>query len=1454
MAINQSPPFISVPLSAFLGLYTEASAVDLPEGASPLTWDTDFIVGSALMRPGIQNAYSFAGGGAGPNFCQSGSDVSLGLNPWANPGNITAHDGSYATVTPDQSVVSQKAPSQIAGLSWTNPANLTSLSAYATTPTGSSNYIVGTTCGFAIPSGAVIKGISVSVKAYDSLVSGRNLTAALCLNGAVISTNSKTQNITNSPAVYNFGSGSDLWGLTWTPAQINSNTFGIAFQSPAVGPPASTTSLNSASVTVYYTVTGSDELLAKTFGFSIPAGAINGIQIIAFGHATGPVTLTAQLMSTSGLVGMTRTATLPIAALDQTVFFGSNTDNWGAGLTQAQINNTSFGVVITAAGIGEAFIDYVSCIVTQVAGSYNFDWIKTFAQRSGQLSTLALDANGTLWDENVTSDPGVLTSIYSPIQPNMFGKSVTLDDVEYIGLSNLLSGVDMPRQWTGQWLDRISQVGPGSPPTVAVTSTTYPIVASPLGITQATAKSDPTNPGSFHAATWSVGPGSTAIGNVITIYYATTVSEPADPDIIVGNAIVLAGMPVVGAANPNGTYIVNSIGSGIPPVPGAVQSCWYFTVTATTQFKSHAAPVAGTYQVTLATLTTTTPLPNTQVGSQLTVAGAGVASWDATWTVLYTPNSAQLEITATSLAANQATYDYTLITGTAPTVGQQVTVNGCLNGPVVGGTSIFNVFDGIISGVGTGYFTIDLTYNGSISSAAETGNALVNGTIFQFDPGLSLVGSMTSPIFGNSGGGTVVIIGQGLGAGIRQAVVMFLTRNGAITAPSVPITFTTPGGATGLVFTNIPIGPPNIIGRVIALTGANGSQFYYQDVATTIHNGGQTITYSATVINDNVSTQATFTLTDTVITTGIEIDIQGNNLFEQAELGPCLGTIGYAGRLFSWGVLNKITQWINPTFDGGATQNSVGIPYPAGWTIDPTSGAGGLLVPSPLFGNSYYIQNTTGTTAAILGLITQGAFEDYYNVPIILPNTLYSLRCTARTPGSATNGILVLDLYSPSFNKVFGSASFPTSGMTSAMQIFTTTMLTTVFTTVPPDLILRIYFKNSANLEDVELDRFDIFPTLEPVLTTQVIGSYEQNFEAFDQIDGVIDTVVENQQPVRTCFTQYDELYIVKSGSMYSTRDNSTSEPEGWTLRQVSPSIGTNSVNGVDYVDSNQQGESYALIGGRAGLYLFNGGEPVQLTGDIRSLWNTINWTYEHTLWVRNDVVNRRILVGVPLPTPNQWLPNAAVNSSPTTPNVVLAMSYREVNSISELEDRATVRASTFTGKLIATDISRKWSIWQIQSPYTDFVKRPNGTWPLFLGNSKGTGKIYQLTEGATDDDGAAINETYTTYGFVTAEAAQALQLGQGRKYFGNLILTTEGTGELQITVYPDTLASPYVQELQIVTLPNPGGNDLEYGTVDQEGFRLFLQFSMNAVGQSFNLSRVVMAIKQAASTILRGI
>ena len=50
----------SCTLDSFLGLFTNASPESLPEGAAPLAWDVDFIVGEVFTRPGLVSMYTLA--------------------------------------------------------------------------------------------------------------------------------------------------------------------------------------------------------------------------------------------------------------------------------------------------------------------------------------------------------------------------------------------------------------------------------------------------------------------------------------------------------------------------------------------------------------------------------------------------------------------------------------------------------------------------------------------------------------------------------------------------------------------------------------------------------------------------------------------------------------------------------------------------------------------------------------------------------------------------------------------------------------------------------------------------------------------------------------------------------------------------------------------------------------------------------------------------------------------------------------------------------------------------------------------------------------------------------------------------------------------------------------------------------------------------------------------------
>lgn len=1080
----------------------------------------------------------------------------------------------------------------------------------------------------------------------------------------------------------------------------------------------------------------------------------------------------------------------------------------------------------------------------------NFNYVKTFIQDDGQISTLALDSTGLLWQENVSQQPGYLSIYDKLILPGSFAKSVTAEDEEWMVFSNLLAGTDIPRH--GSNLDRTSQVGPGAGPVVVGQSggtNVYDIVTSPNGVTQAAAASDPGDPGHIFAANWSAGPFSTAAGNILTVFYKDAlVYILPDPLLLVGGGVYVDITAPSKITSLTGTYIIASVGQGVPP--GGNHPCWYFTVqTAQTGnvFVPGTDGVTGTYQLSLATLTLTAPA-TIQVGAEVTLAGVTTTTWDGAYTILTTVNGGQYQVTATSLTSNVATYNYTPI-GSSPNISanEQVTVTGCTNGPIVNGTSIFNVVNANVVSATSSQFTVNLNA-ANVSSAAESANAVINGTIFQFDPGLNFAGTATDPIFGNSGGGTATIAGP-LSAGVRQAVTIFETRNGYQTAPSPPVVFETTGSTSQLQVSQIAIGPPNVIARIVAFTGANGGNFFYIPVPVTIQGTGQPTTYTSTVVNDNQTTQASFTFTDAVLLAATAIDIEGNNLFNQIELGSSAWDIAYAGRMFYGLENNKVQNFTNLTFDGGYFPNQNGISSPLGWTVDPTFGAGGTVVTSSIFGNSYQISNASGSTQATYGLITQSAFQDAYKVPIILPNTAYSIRMRAEAVAAIASGALQLDLYSPSLAREYGNFSLQLNTLSTSMALYTGTLLSIAFTTqVPADLQLRLWASAIPNAAGVLIDRVEIYPTNQPVLTTELQGSYVGNLEAFDGVTGPLGVGEQNNQPALGAFINYDILYILKSGSLLSTQDSPGNEPANWNVREVSNKVGVCGINAYD------NGEEWAVWANRAGLYAFNGGEPVPISPEIKPTWDAINWLYGDTIWVRNDVEKRKILVGVPMATPNQWLPKAPVNANPTSPNVILMLNYKELNTFNELVERGPVKVA-FSGKLISWDQSRKWTIWQIPCPYADFVTKADGTAPLMFCNGVGNSRIYQQIPGLLADDGLPIDSLYTTYGFVKDNERQQFGplLSAHRNLYKYLDMNLSGVGTCTPTILPNVLTPTYPQVLPPLTLSNPAQNNIER-PINATANRVFIQFESNTVNSGFSLSSLTVSMVKDPHAPVRGL
>ena len=188
----------------------------------------------------------------------------------------------------------------------------------------------------------------------------------------------------------------------------------------------------------------------------------------------------------------------------------------------------------------------------------------------------------------------------------------------------------------------------------------------------------------------------------------------------------------------------------------------------------------------------------------------------------------------------------------------------------------------------------------------------------------------------SSSGGTAAPVGS-ISAGVHQCAVIFVTRQGYLTRPSPPTSWTAAGGRRANVAGIPSVGTlPNVVARILAFTGAGGDLFFY----TTGLDGAPQMQ-----VFDNSASSFIVDFSDTALLAGIEAD----SLFNLVELGECAGVIGYSQRLFWWGERNKQNNWENLTFDGGFGGGGNNVPL--GWTPDATFlPAAALTPPAKRFG------------------------------------------------------------------------------------------------------------------------------------------------------------------------------------------------------------------------------------------------------------------------------------------------------------------------------------------------------------------------------------------------------------------------------------------------------------------------------------------------------------------------
>ena len=687
----------------------------------------------------------------------------------------------------------------------------------------------------------------------------------------------------------------------------------------------------------------------------------------------------------------------------------------------------------------------------------------------------------------------------------------------------------------------------------------------------------------------------------------------------------------------------------------------------------------------------------------------------------------------------------------------------------------------------------------------------------------------------SSGGGTIQP-GGSIDAGKHGVSVIFVTRNGYYTKPAPP-TYWNASGNQRVILTGIPIASSNnVIARIVCFTAANQASFYH------LQPPGLTIFSSNMVISDNTTTTLTVDFTDQVLLLGTLDD----PLFNQIELPPVAGILGYSNRLFAWGEQNNNQGFLNLSFDGGfsnltsATTGNGNPNFPLGWTPDAANSAGGGSAnvggyPS-IFGDAYTITGDGAT--AIRGKIAQSAAVDYLGTSILQPNTAYGVQARLTVQGVAPiAGAIHINLHSASggYTTPGWAIGF---GSVGPLRTIVAQTLTTGLATIPTDLVLQVYVDGTPTNGSVfVLDNIEIYPLNQQYNNSNLRASFgqlaTQGQESFDSQTGLIQYNLNDGQSLRTCFKIRERLYLVKEHSFGVTQDDTVSEPSFWAVNDVSKAVGTPSVNGVGI------GEDWVVIAHRTGLYLYWGGEVLKISQEIQPTWDTINWQYGYTISVTVDTRKRRILICAPF-------------GNATVPNKTLVLDYHDVGSdASAIASNPPIHL-TYTGTKKAFDRARKWTTWTIAANSIAQIELIDGTTAIYFGSNDGTGNINVLDTTGTvlTDNGNVIPSYYVTAAFAELPTEDAKQLRSHRHLYTYLSMYAQGSGLLGVTVYPDSLSNGIA--LNPLTLSNPAFKDLEM-MLNESTERMFFKFNSSGVGQWFDLQRAVINMKPEPWSIIRG-
>jgi Tfp pilus assembly protein PilX len=183
------------------------------------------------------------------DICMQGTAKIIGADSRVEAGGNVIMSGGTAT---------SSTRSAGAGTGWTSSGNIgASDNARATTSVsgnGLSANLDASGFGFSVPTDAIVTGIRVSVErgaSTSGAIGDRDV--YLMKNGTALGSDHASSGDWNaSDSIRTYGGSFDLWGTTWTPAEVNAGNFGLRFRVDNDAGSSVTASVDHIQITVYY--------------------------------------------------------------------------------------------------------------------------------------------------------------------------------------------------------------------------------------------------------------------------------------------------------------------------------------------------------------------------------------------------------------------------------------------------------------------------------------------------------------------------------------------------------------------------------------------------------------------------------------------------------------------------------------------------------------------------------------------------------------------------------------------------------------------------------------------------------------------------------------------------------------------------------------------------------------------------------------------------------------------------------------------------------------------------------------------------------------------------------------------------------------------------------------------------------------------------------------------------